>query len=253
MSYILITGASSGIGLSLAEKLAVQGEKLILVARRADRLEDLKKRFDQCEIIAADLASPENAKQVFEEIQKRGLSVKTLINNAGVGLFGEFIHTDLEQELAMMNLNMLSLVALTKYFLIPMQKAGRGRIINVSSIASFMPGPQMSIYYATKAFVTSFTQSLAFELRQSPIEIQLLTPGPTATEFEKAAQLKDNSTLFERLKAMTADEVADFVLQHPQKKWLLPGFLNRISVFLGKHLPVAWVMWVVNKIQGKKS
>lgn len=250
MSYILITGASSGIGLSLAKKYAERGEKLILVARRLERLQVFQQQFPQTEIFQADLSKEESAKCLYDWVKEKNFTVKTLVNNAGVGLFGDFIETDLNKELAMINLNIKSLVSLSKYFSQVMIKQGGGEIINVSSIASFMPGPQMSVYYATKAFVTSFSQALAFELRDTPVKVRILAPGPTATEFEKAASL-ETSNLFERLKVMPAEEVAEMVLSS-QKTLIIPGIRNKFSVFLGKYCPVKWVMTVVNKIQGKK-
>ncbi|VEJ09497.1 SDR family NAD(P)-dependent oxidoreductase [Actinobacillus delphinicola] len=248
--YTLITGATSGIGLALAEKLARQQVKLILVARRFDALHAFQQKYPQCEIFQADLSQPNNPVQIYEFVKARGLVVERLINNAGVGLFGDFSETDLDKELDMIQLNISSLVTLTKLFLPDMQARNCGEIINVSSVASFMPGPKMSVYYATKAFVTSFTEALVYELRHTNIQVRLLAPGPTATQFEKASQLED-SKLFHRFKNQSADEVAQALLSS-HKKIVIPGVLNKIAVFLARHLPQSWVATVVAKIQENK-
>lgn len=249
-SYTLITGATSGIGLAIAERLAREQVNLILVARRFNELRAFQQKYPQCEIFQADLAQSNNPIQIYEFIKGRELIVERLINNAGVGLFGDFLGSDLDKELAMIQVNICSLITLTKLFLPDMQARNHGEIINVSSVASFMPGPKMSVYYATKAFVTSFTEALAYELRNTNIQVRLLAPGPTATQFEKASQLED-SKLFHRFKTQSADEVAQALLMS-HKKIVIPGTLNKLAVFLARHLPQRWVTATVAKIQENK-
>ena len=214
-------------------------------------LQDLQKRYPQTEIFVADLSQAGSAERLFEQIQAKGLRVHRLLNNAGVGLFGDFAHTDLHKELAMIELNVASLVTLTKLFLVEMLAKSQGEIINVSSIASFMSGPKMSVYYATKAFVTSFTEAIAYELRHTGIRVRLLAPGTTATGFEKASQLED-SQLFNRFKTQSAEQVATALLSSSQDV-VISGWPNRLAVRLAKFLPRRLVTAVVAKIQEKKT
>lgn len=254
MQYTLITGASSGIGYEMAKHYAKQGEPLILVARREDILQELQQQYPHTniEIIKMDLSIPENAKRVFQLTEEKALFVHRLINNAGFGEFGEFCHSNLEREIAMVNLNIQALMILTKCYLQPMKARNRGEILNVSSIAGFMPGPQMAVYYATKAFVTSFSKALSYELKDTNIRLSILAPGPTDTEFVKSANLA-NSNLFERLKAQTAKEVADYAIQHLGKKLvIIPNFFNKLLAF-SAHLTPDWLLLkIVSYIQNKK-
>jgi hypothetical protein len=169
MTTALITGASGGIGLELARRFARDGCDLVLVARRAGELSALADRLRQDAGVAVtpiptDLADPGSPRRLVEALAGRGVTVDVLVNNAGVGLYGPFVDTSLDVELAMIRLNVTSLVALTKLMVPGMVARGRGRIVNVASTAGFQPGPLMSVYYATKAFVIAFSEALAEEL-----------------------------------------------------------------------------------------
>lgn len=251
MKYTLITGATSGIGYEIAKIYAEQGEPLILVARRKAILDEFQQRYANVEIVEMDLSEPNNAKKLFEITEQNGWQVFRLINNAGFGVFGEFTETDLDREMAMVNLNIQAVMILTKLYLQPMKARNQGEILNVSSVASFMPGPQMSVYYATKAFVTSFSKALRYELKESNINISILAPGTTATEFEKAANLQ-NSKLFDRLKVQSAEEVAKYTVQHLGKNVIIPNWLNKLMVFSSHFTPDFLLLPIVAFIQKNK-
>lgn len=251
MKYTLITGATSGIGYELAKIYAEQGEPLILVARRQAILREFQQRYANVEIVEMDLSEPNNAKKLFEITEQNGWQVSRLINNAGFGVFGDFAETDLEREIAMVNLNIQAVMILTKLYLQPMKARNQGEILNVSSVASFMPGPQMSVYYATKAFVTSFSKALRYELKETNIKVSILAPGTTATEFEKAANLQ-NSKLFDRLKVQSAEEVAQTAVQQLGKAVIIPNWLNKLLVFASRFTPDFLLLRIVAEIQKRK-
>ncbi len=250
--YILITGASSGIGLELAKKYAKQGEKLILVARRKDILEGFKEVYPDTVIFDYDLSNVDNAKALYQSTKEMNLEVKFLINNAGFGEFGEFIETDMEKEINMINLNITTLMVLTKLYLKDMVEKNKGRILNVASIASYVPGPRMSVYYATKAFVKSFAEAVRYEVRKTDVEISILCPGPTETGFIKSSNL-DDVKLFGKNALYTAEGVADYTIKHIDKGIIIPGFLNRLGVFLSKIIPNFILLFLINIIQSRKE
>ncbi|MDQ2920477.1 MAG: SDR family oxidoreductase [Acidobacteriota bacterium] len=193
MNTTLITGASSGIGEVFARKLAARGQNVLLVARSEDKLITLcnelgRSNSIRAQYVALDLSRPESAVRLFEEVEKRALSVDMLINNAGFGSMGEFSKLDLARELNMIDLNIKSLVELTQRFLAPMLERKEGTIINVASTAGFQPVPFMATYAATKAFVLSFSEALWEENRPHGIHIMALCPGVTDTNFFEAAR-----------------------------------------------------------------
>ncbi|GAB4286085.1 MAG: SDR family oxidoreductase [Oscillatoriaceae cyanobacterium] len=193
MPTALITGASSGIGEVFAQELAQRQYNLILVARSEAKLQELATKLQQAhginaEIIVQDLSQPGGGTAVFEAVSQKGLTVDMLINNAGFGDYGAFSDRPLPKFMEMIQLNITTLVELTHLFLAPMRQRRQGSIINVASIAGFMPLPYMSVYAATKAFVLSFSEALWAENRTSGIRIQALCPGPTATQFFQAAE-----------------------------------------------------------------
>ncbi|WP_156299291.1 SDR family NAD(P)-dependent oxidoreductase [Streptobacillus canis] len=253
-NYVLITGASSGIGKEMAKIYAQKGHNLILVARRIEILEELKNEYSNLDIhiLQKDLANIACCQEIYEYTQDKGLFVETLINNAGVGLFGDFIETDLERELSMINLNISSLISLTKLYLVNMKKENRGQILNVSSVASFMPGPKMSVYYATKAFVTSFTNALSHELKDTNIKVSILAPGATSTGFVKSSNL-ENSKLFDNMRVQSAETVAKYALDNLGERLIIPGVLNKLSVFSTRFVPTKIMMYFVEKIQQRKD
>jgi len=195
MNTTLITGASSGIGEAFARKLAARGQNLLLVARSEDKLMTLCNELGRAErisvqYVAMDISQPDAPARLFEETQTRGLTIDFLINNAGFGSVGDFTELDLARELNMMDLNMRSLVELTRRFLEPMRERKSGAIINVASTAGFQPVPFMATYAATKAFVLSFSEALWEENRSYGIKVMALCPGVTETGFFSAAKME---------------------------------------------------------------
>ncbi|WP_104401681.1 SDR family NAD(P)-dependent oxidoreductase [Vibrio penaeicida] len=191
----LITGASGGIGLEFAKIHAEKGGNVVLVARSKDKLENLASELKQnhkveVHVIAEDLSQPDAANKVFEQTESLGLQIDTLINNAGFGGHGLFHERDLTAEQAMVQVNITTLMNLSHLYLKGMVERNKGQILNVSSTASFIPGPLQAVYYATKAFVTSFSQALAEELADTQVTITALCPGPVATGFVAAGDLE---------------------------------------------------------------
>ncbi|OMH34056.1 SDR family oxidoreductase [Motiliproteus sp. MSK22-1] len=191
----LITGASSGIGLELAKIHAQNGGDLVLVARSRDKLDTLQLEMSEIYnvkvvVFDEDLADPDAAKRIFEQTQALGIKIDVLINNAGFGGYGMFHQRELASEQTMMQVNMVSLTNLTHYFIKGMVERNRGRILNVSSTASFMPGPLQAVYYATKAYVTSFSQAIAEEVKESNVTVTALCPGAVNTGFVEAGNLE---------------------------------------------------------------
>lgn len=207
----LVTGASAGIGLALAELLAKDGDDLVLVARSGDRLRALAERLERAHgikahVVAADLSDPDAPAAIAREVAALGLEVDVLANNAGFGSNGAFLELDLAREAEMIQVNVAALVKLTHHFAKGMKARARGRILNVASTAGFQAGPYMATYFATKAFVVSFSEALSVELEGSGVTVTCHCPGPTATEFARAAG-NEGTKLFKGGVA-TADEVA---------------------------------------------
>lgn len=206
----LITGASSGIGKELARIHAEQGGDLIIVARSADKLNKLKEELEKktavkVTVIVKDLTETNAPKEVYEEVKKAGLAVDYLINNAGFGGQGKFHERIWEEDLAMINLNVVALTALTRFFLPDFVERNSGKILNVSSTASLLPGPLQAVYYATKAYVTSFSNAVNEELYDTNVTMTALLPGATETEFAKVSGM-DKTELFNN--TFSAREVA---------------------------------------------
>ncbi len=197
----LITGASSGIGKEFARIHAERGGKLVIVARREDKLNALKIELEnkhgvQVMVIAKDLTLPNAPAEIYEEVKQAGIEVNYLINNAGFGGRGKFYERAWEKDLAMINLNMVALTALTRLFLPDFVQRNEGRILNVSSTASLLAGPLQAVYYATKAYVSSFSNAIAEELYDTNITVTALLPGATETEFASTSGM-DETSLFE--------------------------------------------------------
>lgn len=196
----LITGASSGIGKEFARIHASKGGNLVIVARREDKLKELKEELENkykvnVMLIAKDLTLPESATEIYNKVKEAGVEVDYLINNAGFGGQGKFYERAWEQDLAMVNLNVIALTALTRLFLPHFVKKNEGKILNVSSTASLMPGPLQAVYYATKAYVTSFSNAIAEELYDTNITVTALLPGATESEFARTSGM-DKTILF---------------------------------------------------------
>lgn len=210
MSTVLITGASGGIGYELAKLFARDHHNLVLVARSADKLAEVAGELEGLGItvrtISLDLAQPPSAKFLFDQLQREVVTVDILINNAGFGGFGEFAQMPEEEILGQINLNITALTELTRLFLPPMLARRSGRIMNVASTAGFQPGPFLAVYYATKAYVISFTEAIANEVQGSGVSVTCFCPGATHTGFARRAGT-EKSRLFE-LGAMRAGKVA---------------------------------------------
>lgn len=229
---VLITGASTGIGYELAKLFAKEHKNLVLIARNQKRLEEVSSELQKLAPVrifslSTDLSNPDSPKQIFGFTQKENLFVQTLVNNAGFGSSGYFHELPIQEELAMIQVNITSLVHLTRLYLPEMIQKKQGEILNVASTAAFQPGPFMSNYYATKAYVLHFTEGLAEEVKEFGIKVCALCPGPTHTEFQKRANLK-NALLFKSPLAMDPEEVAKAGIEALKsgKVVEIPGFLN---------------------------
>ena len=251
--YTLITGASSGIGLVLAKIAIREKQNLVLVARDESRLKEVAKELSNAkltvEYLALDLSKPGAAKKVFEFCEKKKLFIDTLINNAGFGDYGNFASADLQRQLSMIDLNVKTLTELTHLFLPAMLKNNSGKIMNLGSVASFLPGPLMSVYFATKNYVLSFSRALSEELRGSGVTVTCLCPGSTNTGFGKAAHVSDtHSTAHPKT---TAREVAEFGWYQMQNGTLVAiyGFENKFTVQLSKFIPRNLLTRIVKRVQ----
>lgn len=256
---VLITGASGGLGLALAHRFAKEGYDLILTARSADKLTAAKAELEAAygvgvTSIPHDLGAPRAAETLMATIREQGLTVDILVNNAGFGDFGTFADSDIDKQSAMVQLNITALMELTHAALPAMRQRKQGKILNVASIAAFEQGPYMSVYYATKAFVLSFSQALARELKGSGITVTALCPGPIHTGFFDAADL-DNSKLFRSLPVAHADDVADYGYKALMKGKTVAvhGTLNKLLVFSVRFAPRGLVSNVIYTLQGEIS
>ncbi|MGH7179308.1 MAG: SDR family NAD(P)-dependent oxidoreductase [Tepidisphaeraceae bacterium] len=249
----LITGASAGIGRDLATIMAGRGHDLILAARDLARLEALASELRQrnsirIEVIASDLSEPAAPQRLYDQIAVKNLPIEILINNAGRGTHGPFHESDVAAQLAMLQLNIVALTHLARLFLPAMVARKSGRIMNVASTAAFQPGPLMSVYYASKAYVLSFSEAVAEELKHTGVTVTALCPGPTLTEFQKRAGI-ENSRLFER-GAMDSFSVAlkGYDGMMCGRRVVIPGLSNRLLANAVKFAPRRAVTAVVNKM-----
>lgn len=242
MEYALITGASSGIGLELANIMAEKGHNLILVARREEALLKLKDQLEtryknSAVTFALDLSIPQQAKVLYERCVAQNLTVNCLVNNAGYGDYGKFDTSKISTYQNMLQLNVLALTDLTALFLEGMKKRQSGRILNVGSIAAFQPIPNFSVYAASKAYVMQFTEALNYELRGTGVTVTLLSPGVTETGFVARANMHNAANAKGRL--MDAREVALQGYQAMMKGKLnvTPGWKNQLMTFGSKTMP----------------
>ena len=251
----LVTGASGGLGLSFVNIFAREGYDVVLVARSERRLAEIKSEIEQkygvtAHVIPCDLTAEGGATDVHRATKELCIDVDVLVNNAGFGDFGEFYKSDLEKQINMIDLNCSALVRLCHLYLPEMVKRGSGNILNVDSIASFQPGPLMSVYYATKAFVLSFSQALYRELKGTGVKVTALCPGPIRTNFDAAAELGE-SGLFKNLKVWSPDVVAEFGYKNMKRgrAVCVCGFVNKLIVFANRFAPRALVRELVYHIQ----
>lgn len=249
----LITGASSGIGKALCEEFAKDGYQLVLAARSIEKMQvigaDLKKRYGvQVTVIGADLESASGAVQLHADIKQSGITLNALVNNAGYGTFGEFKDTELSATLGMMQLNMNSVVILTKLFL-PDLMATKGKLLNVASTAAFQPGPFMAVYYATKSFVLYFSEGLACELEGSGVTVTALCPGPTASGFQDKAVMNE-SALVKNKKLPSAESVAasGYKAMQRGKRVHITGVMNNLLAQSIRVTPRNWVTALLKQI-----
>jgi len=242
---VLITGASSGIGFAIAELFAQNDYDLILVARDIKKLsiakKELQKYNSDIRLISKDLSVNGSAKEIFGIIKRNNIKIDILVNDAGFGRYGFFNEISLDENINMINLNVLSLTELTYLFLNEMIKNKSGKILNVASTAAFQPGPLMSTYYATKAYVLSLSEAVQRELQEKRkkginVSLSTLCPGPTHTGFEKNAGLK-NAKLFKN--AMSSEDVARLAYNGlmKNKPVIIPGFKNKFLYFMSKVAP----------------
>ncbi|WP_445354907.1 SDR family NAD(P)-dependent oxidoreductase [Microbulbifer sp. EKSA008] len=240
METALITGASGGIGLELARIHASKGGNLVLVARSEGKLSALKQQLEkefgiQAMVIAEDLSDPMSAQRIFERTQSEGVEIGVLINNAGFGGHGLFHQRDLEAEQGMMQVNMVSLTNLTHLYVKGMVARNSGHILNISSTASFIPGPLQAVYYATKAYVTSFSQALAEELKGTGVTVTALCPGAVATGFVAAGDLQGVDIW---KNARSAESVARCGYQAMERGDLVAFNETRLKLFLNWIMPL---------------
>ena len=254
----LITGASGGIGLELARLFAAGGYDLVLVARSADKLEELagelRKHGGAARVLAKDLASPESPEEVFRELEAAGVAVDVLVNNAGFATYGPFAETDLGRELEELQLNVATLTHLTKKLLPGMLARRRGGVLNVASTAGFQPGPLMAVYYATKAYVISFSEALAEELSGTGVTVSVLCPGPTATGFQRRAGMEASKLFSGLLRVADAAAVARAGYEgfRAGKRIVIPGLINKVGVQSIRVSPRALATRMVKRMQERR-
>ena len=233
----LITGASAGLGVDFARQLSTRGQRLVLVARRGDRLEALARELGNARAVTIDLGEAAASKRLMADIASHGERVDCLINNAGFGLWGRFASLDGARQRQMIDLNCGALVELCHAVLPAMIDRGHGAILNVASTAAFQPGPGMATYFATKAFVLSFTEALHEEVAKSGVRVTALCPGPTATEFGDVAGFRGNG-IFEKLSASSSDVVAAGLgALEKNRAVVIPGLLNKFGAQGHRLLP----------------
>ena len=245
----LITGASSGIGRDMAKVLVEMGHEVILVARRKTKLEKLAKELgDAASYIVTDVSSTYNCMELYRKVKKENIDI--LINNAGFGLFGEFIDTKIDKELDMIDLNIKGVHTLTKLFLKDFKKKDSGFILNVASSAGFLPGPLMSTYYASKAYVLNLSQAIYEELKKdnSNVSISVLCPGPVDTEFNKVANVEFG------VKSLESMDVARYAVSKMFKKKLIiiPGMGMKLGILFMRFIPRKTLLKIAYNLQSRK-
>lgn len=257
-AVVLITGASSGIGAEFARLYAAQGSPLVLVARRGDRLEQLQQELGQTYGVSVwtlplDLTAGEAISQIDRFFEENQLVPATLINNAGFGHLAPFAEMDWTIADQMQRLNILALTQLTHWALPGMLARQQGQILNVASIAGFVPGPLMAVYYATKAYVVSFTEAIAREVQDRGVTVTVLCPGPTRSEFQKVAKMDKIPNTWEKMNIPSSAAVAVFGYQALQQKKVVAihGVGNRAIAALSRITPRRWLADAIYKFQAQ--
>ena len=250
----LITGASGGIGYELALLFARDGFDCILVARSHERLNALAARLEsefrvKTLVLPKDLSNPSAVDAIYEEVSAASMPVDVLVNNAGFPVFGLFSETDLDTELEMLQVNVMALTQLTKLFLRGMLERRYGRILNLASTAAFEPGPLMAVYYASKAYVLSFSEALANELSGTGVTVTILAPGPTRTGFQKRGQLEDSRLVQGQIADAQSVALAGYRGLMAGKTIVIPGFINKLIPWIVRISPRRVVTRLVRRMQ----
>ncbi|OYU97351.1 MAG: short-chain dehydrogenase [Bacteroidetes bacterium B1(2017)] len=255
----LITGASNGIGLELAKIHASKGGNLVLVARNKAKLDELKEELEKqynvsVYTIGKDLSEPNSAQTVYNETNANNIQIDYLINNAGFGDFGMFVDTDWNKELQMINLNITTLTQFTKLYIQDMVKRGSGKIMNVASTAAFQPGPTMAVYFATKAYVLSFSEAIGNEVSDKGVTVTSLCPGATESGFQAAAAMEE-SNLVKGKKLPSSKEVAQYgyAAMLSGKAVAIHGLMNYFLANSVRFAPRSLVVKLARKIQEKSN
>lgn len=255
--FALVTGASAGLGEQFAHLFAKDHISMVLVARREERLKKIKSTLEsqynvQVEIFATDLTDHNSSEEIRKFLESKNIEIEFLVNNAGYGQSGEFLKIGLEHNLGQIDLNIRALTELTFQLLPSMKAAGRGRILNIGSTAGFQPGPFMTVYYATKAYVNSFSEALFFELKNTGVTVTLSCPGPTFTEFG-AVSGTESKKLYKRT-GMTAELVAKQAYQAmlKGKRMIIHGTNNKFGVGVVRILPKRAVLNLVAMLNNSK-
>lgn len=243
----LVTGASSGIGRDIAKELSKRGYDLILVARNVERLEEVKKQIQtKAEIVSMDISKEENCEKLFQDYK----DIDILVNNAGFGDCGHFEETSLDKDLQMIKTNIIAYHILTKLYLKEMIKNNSGKILNVASIAGFMPGPLMATYYSTKAYIVRLSEAIRTELKKqkSKVRISILCPGPVNTNFNKVADVEF------AIKGLSSEYVAKYTVKKflNGKFYIIPGVSIKLAKIGAKIAPTNLVSRVSYKMQRRK-
>jgi hypothetical protein len=240
--YVLITGASSGIGLELAKVFAQNGYNLVITARHQKDLDAVAEQLSAHNVhvisIPMDLFDYTGAKDLYNEISRNEIQIDILVNNAGQGQYGKFADTNINRELDIIQLNIMSLVILTKFFLIDMLKRGEGKILNVASIASKVPGPYQAVYHATKAFVHSFTEAVRSEVADTGVTLTSLLPGATETDFFNKADMLNSKAIKDKELADPAEVAKDgFDALMSGKDMVISGLKNKMQMAMSNVIP----------------
>jgi hypothetical protein len=253
---VLITGASAGIGWELARQFAADKSNLVLVARRRERLEELaaelrKQHGVEALVVAADLGRADAPQAIADQLARDGVAIDVLVNNAGFGALGPVADLDAGRQMEMIQVNVAALTHLTRLLLPAMIQRHRGGVLNVGSTAAFQAGPFMAVYYATKAYVVSFSEALADELASTGVTVTCLCPGPTVTEFAETAKMGD--ALLFRLQTMTAQAVAQIGYRAFRRGKLLvvPGWINYLGATGARLVPRSVSRGIARRLQWK--
>ena len=254
VSYVLITGTTSGLGREFARIFAQNGYNIVVVARNEVLLQQQKQELErqfgvEMVYIVKDLSAENSAQEVYDEIKHKGIDIDILINNAGFGSFGRYVDVDWQRQKGLASVNMLAVMQLSYLFGKDMDHRSRGKIVNIASIASFQAGPYMAMYYASKAFVRSFSEALHEEMKSSGVSVTAICPGPVATNFERNAHMI-NSAMFTRLRVYTPEVVAakSYRAIMNNKAVYVVGWPNKLLVFLTRFCSLKFSRVLASKI-----